>query len=90
MYRSPLGQSHAALVLAIAATTAIFLLGNSPAFMSVKAKEAREAMKAQAEKIKRLTKENLDEPEKKHALTEDEKRLADELRKRQQELERAK
>ena len=90
LYRTRMGRPQAAVILAIAATTAIFLLGNSPALMSAKAKEARDAMKAQAEKIKRLTKETLDEPERKHELTEDEKRLADELRKRQQELERAK
>jgi len=83
------GKWHGGAVAFSALAAAIFLLGNSPIWMSDDARKEREELQQQAKKIERVTREELNSPEARQQMSEAQKKLADELRKLQRDLEKA-
>ncbi len=83
-----LGRWQAGAAALCAVTAAIFLLGNTPLLLDDDAKREREELKKEGAKVERIRKENLENQTPKDEMTEEEKRLADELRKFQRDLEK--
>ncbi len=89
IFKLGLAKRDAATLLVLVVATSIFLLGNSPILMSEEAKRNREALKERAALVKHLTKVTIDAIPK-DKLNEKDKRLADELKKLESDLEKAK
>ena len=89
VYPIRFGRWHAgALGLALVAA-AIFVLGNTPIVLSEQARKDRQDLKKEGELVKRVTKENFETPEAKQEISAEEKRLADQLRSFNRDLEKA-
>jgi len=83
------GKWHGGAVAFSALAAAIFLLGNSPIWLSDDARKEREELQQQGKKIERVTREELNSPEAHEKMSEAQKKLADDLRKLQRDLEKA-
>lgn len=88
VYPIRMSRWHGAGLAVSLVAVSILLLGNTPLLLSEKQKRERAEVKAQGEKVKRVLREEIEEPAKKGELSEAEKRLADELRRLQKEMER--
>jgi len=89
VYPIKMDRWHGGAVALSAVAAAIFLLGNTPFLLGADARKTREELKKEGETVKRIEKENLETPEAKKDMSEAEKKLADELRKFQHDLEKA-
>ena len=89
IYPIRLSRWHAGALGFGALAAAIFVLGNTPVALSEEAKKDRAELKRQAENIKRVTKENFETPDAQQEMSAAEKKLADEMRRFDRDLEKA-
>ena len=89
LYPVRFGRWHGGAVAMCVVAASIFLLGNTPLLLSDEAKKAQAELRTEGQKVQRVIKENLEDPREKESLTEAEKRLADEMRRYQRDLEKA-
>lgn len=88
VYPIRLGRWHAcAFALGLLAAV-IFTLGNTPIALTDQAKKDRAELKKEGELVQRVAKENFETPEAKEEMSAAEKRLADEMRKLDRDLEK--
>lgn len=82
------GKWQAGAVAMCSVAAAIFLLGNTPLLLNDSQRKQAEELKRQGAKVERIVRESLDDPKISKDLTDEERRLADELLKLKRELEK--
>jgi chemotaxis protein histidine kinase CheA len=83
------GRAELSVAILSLLFVSIFLLGNSPIFLGKQDKKDREAEKAAAKDVERVTRENFDPPEAKHGLNADQQAVANELSRLARDMEKA-
>lgn len=89
VYPLKVGKWHAGALIFATIAAAVFVLGNTPVALSEDARRDRQDLKKQGETVKRILKENFEAPDAQPELSAAEKRLADELRRFDRDLEKA-
>ncbi len=89
IYPIRLGRQELISASMCALCAAIFLLGNSTMFLSDKAKRDRANLQSEAKNVERVTRENLEQPEAKQDLSDQEKQMANELNRLSRDMEKA-
>jgi len=87
LYPLKMGRWQAGAIGMVALASTIFLLGNSPLLLPPRERKDREELKKIGQSVERIARP-LTETEKPGDLTDAEKRMADELRKLQRDLQR--
>jgi hypothetical protein len=89
VYPIKLNRWHGGALLLAAIASAIFVLGNTPIALSEDARHDRDEMKKQGETVKRIVKQNFETPDATQEMSGEEKKLADQLRRFDRDLEKA-
>lgn len=88
IYPLRVGRWHAGALASMALAASIFLLGSTPLLLSPEAKAAREDLARKGAAVERILKEKFETPQAQKGMTEAERRLAEEARRLQRDLEK--
>jgi hypothetical protein len=88
IYPMRVGRWHAGALASMALAASIFLVGSTPLLLSAEAKASREEMAKKGAAVERILKEQFETPEAQKGMTDAERRLVEEARRLQRDLEK--